>query len=50
MFASVLILNRHFQMQLFCCRFKDEIMALSVYTEVIAQDDNVTFDKSMPHF
>ena len=33
MFASLLMLNRHFQMQLFCWRFKDWIM-----TEVMAQD------------
>ena len=32
------MLNIHFQMQLFCRRFKDQIM-----TEVVAQDDTVTF-------
>ena len=32
-------LNRHFQMQLFCWRFKDSIM-----NEVVAQDDTVTFE------
>ena len=39
MFAAMPLLNRHFQMQLFCWRFKDQI-----YTEVKAQDDTVTFD------
>ena len=39
MFASMLMLNRHFQMQLFFWRFKDQI-----YTAVIAQDDTVTFE------
>ena len=39
MFASLLMLNRHFQMQLFCWCFKDSIM-----TEVVAQDDTVTFE------
>ena len=39
MFASLLMLNIHFQMQLFCRRFKDQIM-----TEVVAQDDTVTFE------
>ena len=38
MFASLLMLNRHIQMQLFFWRFKDYIM-----TEVVAQDDTVTF-------
>ena len=33
------MLNRHFQMQLFCLRFKDEIMA-----KVVAQDNTVTFE------
>ena len=39
LFASMLMLNRHFQMQLFCWRFKDSLM-----TEVVAQDDTVTFE------
>ena len=39
MFASMRMLNSHFQMQLFCLRFKDQIMA-----EVVAQDDTVTFE------
>ena len=39
MFASLLMLNRQFQMQLFCWRFKDWIM-----NEVVAQDDTVTFE------
>ena len=39
MFVSLLMLNRHFQMQFFCWRFKDQIM-----TEVVAQDDTVTFE------
>ena len=33
------MLNRHFQMQLFCYSFKYYIM-----TEVVAQDDTVTFE------
>ena len=44
MFASMLMLNRHFQVQLFCWRFKD-IMCVCVYTEVMAQDNTVTFEK-----
>ena len=39
MLASLLMLKRHFQIQLFCWRFKDLIM-----TEVVAQDDTVTFE------
>ena len=39
MFALMLMLNRHFQMQLFCWRSKGEIM-----TEVMEQDDTVTFE------
>ena len=39
MFAFLLMLNIHFQMQLFCCPFKDLIM-----TEVVEQDDSVTFE------
>ena len=39
MFASLLMLNRHFQVQLFCLRFKDYIMA-----KVVAQDNTVTFE------
>ena len=39
MFASMLMLNRHFQMQLFFWRLKDQI-----YTEVTAQDDTVNFE------
>ena len=45
MFASLLSLNRHFQMQLFCWRFKDLIM-----TEVVTQYDTVTFEKNTPPF
>ena len=44
-FATVLMLNRHFQMQLFCWRFlKGLNNVFCVYTEIIAQDDNVTFE------
>ena len=39
MFASMLMLNRHFQMQLFCWR-----NVFCVYTEVMAQDDTVTLE------
>ena len=45
MLTSMLMLNRHFQMQLFCWRFKDYIMCLfCVYTEIMAQYDTVTFE------
>ena len=37
MFASMLMLIRHFQMQLFCWR-----NVFNVITEVMAQDDTVT--------
>ena len=37
--------NIHFQLQLFCWRFKDQII-----TEVVAQDDTVTLNKTTPHF
>ena len=40
MFASKLMLNRHFQMQLFCWRFKDY---KKIKTEVMAKDDPVSF-------
>ena len=49
MFASMLMLNRHFQIQLFCWRFKDKIIKC-VYTEVMVQDDTITLDKTTPHF
>ena len=39
MFAHMLMLNRHFQMQIFFWRSKDQI-----YTEVTAQDVVVTFE------
>ena len=41
MFASMLMLNRHFQMQLhvFCWRFKDLIMC---FASIL--DDTVTFE------
>ena len=39
------MLNRHFQMQLFCRRFKDLIM-----TEVVAQDDTVVLNNTTPPF
>ena len=42
MFASMLLLNRHFQMQLFCWRFKDYIMCFA--SEILAKDDTVTFE------
>ena len=45
MFASLLMLNRHFQMRLFCWRFKDLIM-----TDVVAQDDTVTFEQNTSPF
>ena len=41
MFASMLMLNRHFQMQLFCWRLNN---VFCVYTEIMAQDDTVTFE------
>ena len=49
MFASMLMLKSHFQMPLFCWRFKDSIMRFCVYTEEIAQDNTITFDKTAPH-
>ena len=39
MFASLLMLNRHFQMQLFAGVFKEYIM-----TEVVTNDNTVTFE------
>ena len=42
MIASMLMLNRHFQMQLFCWCFKDYVFC--VYTKIMAQDDTVTFE------
>ena len=39
MFASMLMLKRHFQMQLFFWRLNDQI-----FPEVTAQDETVTFE------
>ena len=51
MFASMLMLNRHFQMQLFCWRFLKGLNdVFCVYTEVMAQDDTVTFEQNNASF
>ena len=44
MFASMFMLNRHFQMQLLCWRFLGLNNVFCVYTEIMAQDDTVTFE------
>ena len=44
MFSSMLMLNRHFQMQLFLLAFKGLNNVFCVFTEVMAQDDTVTFE------
>ena len=50
MFASLPMLHRHFQMQLFCWRFKGLNNVVRVYIEVMTQDDTVTLNKTTPHF
>ena len=51
MFASMLMLNRHFHMQLFYWRFSGLNNVFCVYTEVIAQDDRVIpLNKTTPYF
>ena len=49
MFAFMLMLNRHFQMQLFCWRLGLNNV-FCVYTEAIAQYDTVTFEYNHASF
>ena len=44
MFASMLMLNRHFQMLLFLLAFKGQKNLFCANTEVTAQDATVTFE------
>ena len=52
MFASLPMLHRHFQMELFCWRFKDKIMyfASILWHNVMAQNDQLLLNKTTPHF
>ena len=50
MFASMLMLNRHFQMQIILLAFKGLNEVFCVYTEVMAHDDKATLNKTTPHF
>ena len=45
----MLMLNRHFRMELFCWRFKDSIMCFVSITEVMVQDDTDNL-YTMAHF
>ena len=49
MFASMLMLNRNFRRSYFAGVLRTKFV-LCVYTEVMAQDNTVTFDKTTPHF
>ena len=44
MFASILMLNRHFQMQFILLVFYGLNNVFCVFIEIMAQDDTVTFE------
>ena len=50
MLASMLMLNRHFQMLLFCWRFKDKIMCFASILRLCRKMIQILLNKTTPHF